>query len=755
MQPFGVLVLHLLASGFIAFAFAVTWYVKRGNEVLRAWATSQFATTAAMALGVAYARAPQLWIGVSAALCVSLATAQLIAGVWLYGRRRLPRHAAAWATAGLFALIVAGWLLGSARLGDVLASGSLALACGWAGWFLWRRRRSAIDGILGALFFGRTAVLLVRAYGAAGIWSLAFDSLSSVLLALLLLMAVVLHMAHTERSRYQRLYQSMLDGYFRADLGRRFIECNDSFCRMLGYRAEELLDLSTQDITPTRWSEVDDDIYAQLHTRGYSDLFEKEYLRRDGAVVPVEIRAYVERDDEGRSVGYWAVVRDISARKQSEARKETALREQRLQAVLAATGEGVWDWNVRSGAVYLSERWYQIFGLDPGAAIGSLTDARYQNLLHPDDRAAVLARVQSCLDGGGRYVSQHRGLRDDGEVIWLQSHGDVIERAADGSALRMVGSVVDITAQKRAEFALREAKADAERANAELAATLQRLSQTQDELLRAEKHAALGALVAGVAHELNTPIGNAVTVASTMHDAQRALRRSAETGLTKSALSGFLELFDESGSILQRNLVRAAELINNFKQLAVDQSSYSRRTFDLREAVDEVLMVMTPALRKARVELHCDITRGVVMDSYPGPLTQALMALIDNALVHAFADGRAGRIELHAEADGDAAIRLELTDNGAGIAPDIMRRIFDPFFTTRLGRGGSGLGLHLVYNIATVVLSGQVDARSTPGQGSTFSLRLPRVAEAAAEDVLSSFRAAATATELPHVATAD
>ncbi len=755
MQPFDVLVLHLLASGFTALVFALIWYVKRQDDVVRAWATSQFATTAAVGLGVAYTQAPRVWIGLSAVLCISVATTRLSAGVWLYRRGTLRRGVEPWAVVALFALISAGWALGSARAANLLASSSFALVCGWAGGFLWYRRRSFIDDVLGALFIVRGVVLLGRTLTGSSSWGVAVDSLSSLVLSLFLLVALVLHVTGRERDRYQRLYQSMLDGYFRSDRQRRFIDFNESFCRMLGYRAEELRDLTTLDITPQRWADIDHEIYLQLNGRGYSDIVEKEYVKRSGDFLPVEIRAYAERDERGAVVGDWAVVRDISARKLSEQRKAAELREQRLQAVLEATGEGVWDWNVQTGTVYLSERWYEIFGLDAADAIRSLTDQRYQSLLHPDDRDGVLARVQSCLDGGGRYVSQHRALRRDGEVIWLQTHGDVIERGADGSALRMVGSVIDITAQKRAEFALRDAKADAERANAELAETLRRLSQTRDELLRAEKHAALGALVAGVAHELNTPIGNAVTVASTMHDAQRELRRCTESGLTRSALNGFLDTFEESSSILQRNLVRAADLIHNFKQLAVDQSSYSRRTFDLREVVDEVLIVMAPALRKVRVELHCEIARGIAMDSYPGPLTQALMALIDNALVHAFADG-GGRLGLRAEIDGDGAVCIELSDDGAGIAPEVLRRIFDPFFTTRLGRGGSGLGLHLVYNIATVVLSGHIDVRSAPGQGSTFTLRLPRVAaDADADgDLLSSFRAASTPSELPHVAAA-
>ncbi|OIQ93876.1 sensor protein ZraS [mine drainage metagenome] len=754
MQPFDVLVLHLLASGFTAFVFALVWYVNRRNDVVRAWATSQFATTASIAFGVAYARAPRLWIGLAAVLCISVATTRLTAGVWLYRRHKLRRWVEPWAAALLFASIAAGWALVSERAASALASAGLALACLWAGGFLWRRRPSFIDGILGALFVVRGVILLGRVYAGPAGWVIAFDSLSSLVLSLFLLVAIVLDVGDRERDRYRRLYQSMLDGYFISDRQRRFVDFNESFCRMLGYRAEELLDLSTLDITPSRWADTDHEIYLQLNSRGYSEIFEKEYLRRDGECLPVEIRAYAERDERGELVGYWAVVRDISARKQSERRKAAELREQRLQAVLEATGEGVWDWNVRAGTVYLSERWYQIFGLDAASTIRSLSDERYQSLLHPDDRDAVLARVQSCLDGGGRYVSQHRALRRDGEVIWLQSHGDVIERAADGAALRMVGSVIDITAQKRAEFALREAKTDAERANAELAETLRRLSQTQDELLRAEKHAALGALVAGVAHELNTPIGNAVTVSSTMDDAQRELRRCTESGLTKAALKGFLDTFAESSSILQRNLVRAADLVHNFKQLAVDQSSYSRRTFDLREVVAEVLIVMAPALRKARVELRCEIARGIAMDSYPGPLTQALMALIDNALVHAFVDG-GGHLVLHAEPDGDGEVCIELSDDGVGIAPEVLRRIFDPFFTTRLGRGGSGLGLHLVYNIATVVMAGHIDVRSAPGQGSTFTLRLPRVAADADGDVLSSFRAASTPSELSHVAAAD
>ncbi|MDP5238619.1 PAS domain S-box protein [Uliginosibacterium sp. 31-16] len=268
-------------------------------------------------------------------------------------------------------------------------------------------------------------------------------------------------------------------------------------------------------------------------------------------------------------------------------------------------------------------------------------------------------------------------------------------------------------------------------ANAELEKTLERLKRTLDELVRSEKLAALGSLVAGIAHELNTPIGNSLMVASTLRDSNQTFRAELAAGLRRSTLDTHIAESDTAADILMRNLGRAAELISSFKQVAVDQTSSQRRKFDLAEVVGEIIVTMHPVFRKTRFCVDCQIPPGIQLDSYPGPFGQVVANLLNNAILHAFEGRTEGQITLSVEMEGSDHILFHCRDNGIGISPENLRRIFDPFFTTKLGRDGTGLGLNIVHNIITGILGGEVRVSSTLGQGSLFTLHLPLRAPAA------------------------
>jgi signal transduction histidine kinase len=177
--------------------------------------------------------------------------------------------------------------------------------------------------------------------------------------------------------------------------------------------------------------------------------------------------------------------------------------------------------------------------------------------------------------------------------------------------------------------------------------------------------------------------------------------------------------------VLVRNLMRAGDLIRSFKQVAADRASAQRRVFQLQELVSETLITLNPSIRRCRCEVKLEIDQGIELDSYPGPLGQVLDNLINNALIHGFADGGEGCIWISGRSAGAAVVTLSVRDNGVGIPLENQSRIFDPFFTTRLGLGGSGLGLHIVYNIVTDILGGSIEVQSVPGAGATFLLHLP------------------------------
>ncbi|WP_159650913.1 sensor histidine kinase [Vibrio atypicus] len=258
----------------------------------------------------------------------------------------------------------------------------------------------------------------------------------------------------------------------------------------------------------------------------------------------------------------------------------------------------------------------------------------------------------------------------------------------------------------------------------ELKDAMEVLEATQEELVRSEKLSGLGSLVAGVAHELNTPIGNAIVVASSLKECNDRFVKSTREGLRRSVLDEYIEQSSESADSIERNLRRAGELISSFKQVAVDQSSYQRRTFDLSEILHELRITMSPNLTLNGITLKDKCETNIYMNSYPGPLTQVLMNLLSNALVHAFSDQEQKVIHIEGFLQDQQAM-LTITDNGQGIDKDHLNKIFDPFFTTRLGQGGSGLGLNIVYNLVTGLLGGDISVKSEIGHGTCFVLQLP------------------------------
>ncbi|MRV71202.1 hypothetical protein GJ700_05645 [Duganella sp. FT92W] len=382
------------------------------------------------------------------------------------------------------------------------------------------------------------------------------------------------------------------------------------------------------------------------------------------------------------------------------------------------------------------------------------------------------------LDVGERrwvmHFEGHAGTRyPDGTVYvaWIGAAGTLISALI---AMLLVTALKrralaeqlqrDIKVREQAEAALVETqrglersldevaaqKASAELAHRDLTLVLATLKQAQANLITSEKMASLGALVAGIAHELNTPIGNSLLTASALDDMVVAFERKLAEGggIKRSALDEHLHDTHHACKILAGSLNRAAELITSFKQVAVDQTSGHRRRFNLGGVVRDTVATYAAQLRRANCETTIDIPDALEFDSYPGSVSQVLSNLISNALLHAF-DGRHGG-KLHIRAHElepvpgqERSVLLEFSDDGVGMAPRTLHQIFDPFFTTKMGQGGSGLGMNIVYNIVTGVLRGSISIQSEPEQGTTISIVMPMVAplrtaenEEAAEDQL-------------------
>ncbi len=320
----------------------------------------------------------------------------------------------------------------------------------------------------------------------------------------------------------------------------------------------------------------------------------------------------------------------------------------------------------------------------------------------PFEPAEVLVRVRTHLEL--RHLQQQLEQRVAARTAELAQANQALERYRD--------HLEELVAARTAEL---------QRTNEELHRAMNQLVQT-------EKLAALGHLVAGIAHELNTPLGNARTMASALDEHLSEFATAVETGaLRRSQLEQFLTRSREAVGLLERNTARAANLISHFKQVAVDQTSMRRRRFDLRQTIEETLDTLQPQFKHTTHQVEVAIPEPLEMDSYPGPLEQIIANLVSNSLIHGFTGINGGIIRIQATAISSDRIQIKYLDNGTGIPENIINNIFDPFFTTILGSGGPGLGLYIVYNLVIGVLGGTIESQSVVGQGVQFQLTLPRI----------------------------
>jgi PAS domain S-box-containing protein len=364
-----------------------------------------------------------------------------------------------------------------------------------------------------------------------------------------------------------------------------------------------------------------------------------------------------------------------------------------------------------------NDRLAQIVGYQAHELVGKSTRLFYEN----DEQFQRLGREGYQVLLAGRTFSVEMPMKHrDGHTLHVRATGSRVVGTPVESG-DVIWVMEDVSDRWEAQAALRQA-------HDELAVTVQDLRRTQAELVLAEKLAALGSLVAGVAHELNTPVGNALTAASTLQQRSQDIRQAIAAGkLRRAQLDGFLTDLSGIAELVTRSCDRAAQLIGGFKQLAAGREAETRASAALLALVRGAVANQQARPGCAGWQVVCEVAPELMYEGYLHPLSQIVENLVENAFVHAFTGRAQGCLRIAAHAtDGWLTLRFE--DDGVGMDTDTLAHVFDPFFTTRLGQGRSGLGLAITRNLTTAVLGGDISARSEPGKGSCFMLSFPAVA---------------------------
>ncbi|WP_425070138.1 PAS domain-containing sensor histidine kinase [Roseibium sp.] len=382
------------------------------------------------------------------------------------------------------------------------------------------------------------------------------------------------------------------------------------------------------------------------------------------------------------------LAKEVSDRRhiQEELRKS----ETRLRQILDSSSAGISILRMNPiRRIYANQRFLEFFHASSSA---QLDEFGFENtFVVPRDLEIAGACVERG-DGFQRFIMERRRVDDS---TWWGLH-DAIPIEFEDAPATIVWHY-DITDQKLAE----------------------------KELVQTEKLASLGGLVAGLAHEVNTPIGVGLTAATFLEEKVADVSSQVtQESLTRRGLDAFLDQAGQSSRIIVGNLHRASDLVRSFKQVAVDQSSDELRTFKLVDYVEETLLSLLPQTKKTPHEIVVTGNRDIVLTSFPGALSQIVTNLVMNSLTHAFDDGETGEIRIDSSLTGQSA-HIHYSDNGKGVSPDVLNRIFDPFFTTKRGSGGSGLGMHIVYNLVTRKLGGTVVCDSVPEEGISVHITVP------------------------------
>ncbi len=313
------------------------------------------------------------------------------------------------------------------------------------------------------------------------------------------------------------------------------------------------------------------------------------------------------------------------------------------------------------------------------------------------------------------------------EKLGLSDHLLILKKPFDSVAVKQFALTLTTKwrLQKSNQLYTASLEGKVKERTSELQQSLDRLKAAQDQLIQSEKMASLGELVAGVAHEINTPIGVGITAASFIEDNTIELEKKyAEKKISNQFMQEYISTMITSSKMLMTNLNRASELIKGFKQVAVDQTTDMKRVFNFNELIQNVVFSLNPKLKQIGVEVNITCDEQLKVNSYPGSFSQVFTNMIVNSIIHGFENKTDGVISIAVTKDNDN-LYIEYEDNGQGIKDSLIKKVFDPFYTTKRGQGGTGLGLHIIYNILSQNLKGKIQCSSKIETFTRFNIEIP------------------------------
>lgn len=524
----------------------------------------------------------------------------------------------------------------------------------------------------------------------------------------------IVDLKNTENSlRYfQYSIDKAFDAVFWINKEGLCVYANEQAVISMGYSKEELLRMYVWETNTAfkkeLWAEYWESTQAKAGVR-----YESTHLRKDGTVFPVEVSSsYFDGPIPLRI----AIVRDITDRKREEERYKTILQAS-MDGFAIIDNAGVY--------VDVNETYLSIFGYSKNELLGKGSE-----LLSVPGESHKIKDYFEIIKRKGSARFETIVKKKSGEIIDVEAS---IYRLSTADGYYCV-FIRDITERKKNEERIKSINIDLENRvqlrtieleekSRVLEDSLRKLESAQHQLVVSERMAAIGSLVAGVAHEINTPLGVGVTAASYIETSAINLKNDIDSGLSdREKIKTFVNNMNESASLLMSNLTKAAELVQSFKQVAVDQTSGEKRTFKVREYLESIVQSLHPYTKKFPIQIIIECPDDLIIDSYPGGLSQVMTNLINNSIVHAFPVEREEIIKIRVFSEWETLV-IEYSDNGNGISSEIIDRIYDPFFTTKRNEGGSGLGLHIVFKIVTEQMRGKMICESTPGIGTVFSMK--------------------------------